>query len=106
MLVYALLSLTLVRMLPVAISLIGTPLDASSRAFLAWFGPRGIASILYLLLTVEQLGHAANIAHYDVLFGTSVVTILLSVFIHGLSGGGWANLCQRRQQSAKQTQQQ
>ncbi len=103
MLVYALLSLTLVRMLPVAISLIGTPLNAGGRAFLAWFGPRGIASILYLLLSLEQLGYADHIEHYDVLFGTSVLTILLSVFLHGLSGGLWANVSAHHQRQSSMT---
>ncbi|ASP39246.1 hypothetical protein CHH28_11410 [Bacterioplanes sanyensis] len=104
MLCYALLSLTVIRMLPVAISLIGTPLSASSRAFLAWFGPRGIASILYLLLTLEQLGYDAHMKHYDVVFGTSVLTILLSILLHGLTAGWWSSIaarCERRHSQTK-----
>ena len=49
---YALLSLTLVRMIPVVISLIGTKLSIGTVVFIGWFGPRGIASVLYLLLVI------------------------------------------------------
>ena len=52
-LLYAVLSLTLVRMFPVALSLLGTGLRPASVAFLAWFGPRGLASILFALVVVK-----------------------------------------------------
>ena len=84
-LVYALLSLTLVRILPVLIALVGSGIDWRSRFFLAWFGPRGIASILYLLMAVEQMGYANSIPEYDNVFATTVLTVLLSIFIHGMS---------------------
>lgn len=79
---YAILSLTLVRVLPVAISMIGTRLSAASVLFMGWFGPRGLASIVLGLVTVEQEVQAA---------GASLVrlglmaTVLLSIFAHGLS---------------------
>lgn len=78
---YALLSLTLIRMLPVAISLIGKQLDISTVLFVGWFGPRGIASVLYLLLVANMLG----IEGYEQILSVIVLTILLSVFLHGLS---------------------
>jgi len=53
MIIYALLSLTIVRMLPVAISMIGTKLQPITVLFMGWFGPRGIASILYILVVLE-----------------------------------------------------
>lgn len=83
--VYALLSLTVVRMIPVLMSLIGTGLNWHDRLFLAWFGPRGIASILYLLVAIEQMGYADSIPEYDAVFSTTVLTVLLSIFLHGVS---------------------
>ncbi|WP_369855071.1 cation:proton antiporter [Candidatus Thalassolituus haligoni] len=89
MLAYALLSLTLVRMIPVLISLTGSGLPFGQKIFLAWFGPRGIASILYLMLAIQQMGYADRIAAYDTVFGTAVLTVLLSIFLHGLSTHVW-----------------
>ena len=79
--VYALLSLTVVRMLPVAVSLVGTGLDLKTTLFIGWFGPRGIASILYLLMLVKFLGSTG----YETLIATGVQTIALSVVLHGLT---------------------
>lgn len=76
---YALLSLTVVRMLPVAISLLGTGLSAGSIAFLGWFGPRGLASILFTLLVVEE----GLMRRGPELFGVVVLTVLLSALLHG-----------------------
>ncbi|WP_221801162.1 cation:proton antiporter [Oceanobacter mangrovi] len=86
---YALLSLTLIRMLPVLISLLGSGLPFGSKIFLAWFGPRGIASILYLLMAIQAMGHADRIPAYDTVFGTTVLTVLLSILLHGLSTHVW-----------------
>ena len=60
--VYAVLSLTLVRMLPVALSLIGAGLDRRTVAFIGWFGPRGLASLVFTLIAVEELGPQADAA--------------------------------------------
>jgi len=76
---YALLSLSLARMLPVALSLAGSRLDWPTVLFVGWFGPRGIASVLYLLLVVHQLGFAG----YERILSVIVLTVLLSVFLHG-----------------------
>jgi NhaP-type Na+/H+ or K+/H+ antiporter len=79
---YAILSLTLVRMLPVAVSMIGTRLSAASVLFMGWFGPRGLASIVLGLVVAGQDVETA---------GASLVrlglmaTVLLSIFAHGLS---------------------
>ncbi len=89
---YALLSLTVVRMIPVLLSLTGSGLSWSDQLFLGWFGPRGIASVLYLLIAVEQMGYANSIPEYDAVFSTTVLTVLLSIFLHGLS----THVCQRR----------
>jgi NhaP-type Na+/H+ or K+/H+ antiporter len=79
--VYAVLSLTLVRMLPVAIAMVGTGAHPRTVAFLGWFGPRGAASIVFALLIVEEGG----LPHDDLLLTTAFVTVGLSVFAHGLT---------------------
>jgi len=79
---FALLSLTAIRMLPVAISLAGTGLRAPSVAFMGWFGPRGLASIILALIVIEE--EPALPAH-DVVLGAMAMTVLLSVFAHGLT---------------------
>jgi NhaP-type Na+/H+ or K+/H+ antiporter len=78
--VYAALSLTLVRMLPVALVLLGAGFDRRAVAFLAWFGPRGLASVVFALLAVEELGPRSDTA-----VAVIVATVLLSVFAHGFS---------------------
>src|SRR5215471_16385258 len=76
---YAVLSLTLIRMLPVAVSLIGAGLDRPTIALIGWFGPRGLASVVFALLALEELGsHAAG---HAVAFIT--ITVILSVIAHG-----------------------
>jgi NhaP-type Na+/H+ or K+/H+ antiporter len=82
---YALLCLTLIRILPVVLVLTGTGLSWPDKLFIGWFGPKGIASILYLLISIEQLGYAERIPGYDTVFATSVLTVVLSIFLHGLS---------------------
>ena len=79
---YALLSLTVVRMLPVAIALIGTGLSWASVVFMGWFGPRGLASIVLGLVYLEQEMHLPG--EQTIRF-TVTVTVLLSIFAHGLS---------------------
>jgi NhaP-type Na+/H+ or K+/H+ antiporter len=78
--VYAVLSLTVVRMLPVALALAGTGLGRASVAFVGWFGPRGLASVIFALLALEGLHGAAG---QEV--ATIAVTVLLSVVAHGAS---------------------
>jgi len=78
---YAVLSLTVIRMLPVAISLYGKNLGTDTLLFVGWFGPRGIASVLYLLLVVNMLG----VEGYERVLSVIVLTVLLSVFLHGVS---------------------
>jgi sodium/hydrogen antiporter len=78
--VYAVLSLTVVRMVPVAIALWGTGAERQTVAFMGWFGPRGLASIVFGLIAFES-----GIPYAQTLFTTVMLTILLSVFLHGLS---------------------
>ena len=78
---YAVLSLTVIRMVPVAISLIGTGLHGVSTAFIGWFGPRGLASILFVLLIVGEYELAAG----PTIEAVVVLTVLLSTFAHGMT---------------------
>ena len=82
MVVYAVLSLTVVRMLPVALALIGTRMDRRTVLFIGWFGPRGLASLVFTLLALEALGSVADEA-----VALLAATVLLSVVVHGLSAG-------------------
>jgi NhaP-type Na+/H+ or K+/H+ antiporter len=79
--VYAVLSLTVVRMAPVAIALAGSRLGRAAVAFVGWFGPRGLASVVFALLALEELGqHAAGRAVAVIAF-----TVLVSVIAHGVT---------------------
>ncbi len=78
---YGVLSLTVIRMLPVALSLMGQKLDSATILFLGWFGPRGIASVLYLLLVVQTLG----LEGHEYILSVIVLTVLMSIFAHGIS---------------------
>ena len=79
---YAVLSLTVIRMVPVAVALIGTHLRPSTVAFMGWFGPRGLASVVFTLIALEEFEHAGG---GGLLVQTATWTILLSVVLHGLS---------------------
>ena len=79
---YAVLSLTLVRMAPVALALVRTGLRGPSLAFMGWFGPRGIATIALLLVAV---GEEPDLAGMDVVIRTVTATVLLSIVLHGVS---------------------
>lgn len=81
-LLYAGLSLTLVRMLPVALALAGTGLSRSTILFMGWFGPRGLASIVLGLVYLER---QANLPAETTIRLTVMATVLLSIFGHGLS---------------------
>lgn len=78
---YAAASLTVIRMVPVALSLIGARLDLSTVLFLGWFGPRGLASVLFALLLLEQSG----IPHESTVYSAAMLTVLGSVALHGLT---------------------
>jgi NhaP-type Na+/H+ or K+/H+ antiporter len=80
--VYAVLSLTVVRMLPVAIALMGTRLSRATVLFMGWFGPRGLASIVLGLVYLEEQTHQTGESTIRL---AVMVTVLLSIFAHGLS---------------------
>jgi sodium/hydrogen antiporter len=78
---YAALSLTIVRMLPVALSVLGTGARPPTVAFLGWFGPRGLASIVFAVILLQE----SALPHQDTILLAVVATVALSVYAHGLS---------------------
>lgn len=78
---YAILSLTIVRMLPVAMSMIGERVKMVTVGFLGWFGPRGTASILYLFTVLD----AETVPGIETIYTVTLITVLFSVFAHGIS---------------------
>jgi len=81
--VFALLALTVLRMLPIHLSLIGTGIKPVTSGFLGWFGPRGLASILFVLLILEE----AELENESRIFAVVIITVALSVVLHGISAG-------------------
>lgn len=84
---YAIISLSVIRIIPVAISLIGKGLSTPSLLYMGWFGPRGAASILYVLIVVDKHDFSAE----NIIFNVTAITVLLSVFLHGLTAVPGAN---------------
>lgn len=80
-LVFALLALTVARMVPVAVALAGFGFDRATVAFIGWFGPRGLASVVFGLIAVDTLDGAAA----RVVLSAVVVTVALSVLAHGVT---------------------
>ncbi|MFL5859744.1 MAG: cation:proton antiporter [Solirubrobacteraceae bacterium] len=84
---YGLLSLTLVRMIPVGLGLIGAHARPQSVAFLGWFGPRGLASIVFAVIVVED----SHLPHVATILSATYVTIGLSILLHGLTAAPLAD---------------
>jgi len=79
--VLALLMLTVVRMLPIYLSLMGTDLAPREKLFLGWFGPRGLASILFTLIMMDEF----DFPHEEELLACVSMTVMFSIILHGLS---------------------
>ena len=92
--VYGLLSLTLVRMLPMFVSLAGSGESTTSKLFLGWFGPRGLASIVFAVIVLNN-----DVAGGGLLAMTVVFTVTLSIFVHGLTANPLARLLGPRMES-------
>ena len=84
---YAVLSLTVVRLLPVALAMVGTGMRRVTVGFLGWFGPRGLASIVFVLLVLEE----TDLPQRSLLLTAVTVTVALSVYAHGLTAWPGAN---------------
>jgi NhaP-type Na+/H+ or K+/H+ antiporter len=83
---YAVLSLTIVRMAPVAIAMLGTGAHRPTVAFLGWFGPRGLASIVFAAIVVQE----ADLPHASTIVLTTYATVGLSVLAHGVTAAPFA----------------
>jgi NhaP-type Na+/H+ or K+/H+ antiporter len=79
--VYAVLSLTLARMLPVAIAFLGLHARRPTVSFVGWFGPRGLASIVFAIIVLE----GSALKHADIVVASVLITVALSVYAHGLT---------------------
>ena len=78
---YAVLSLTVVRMLPVVIAMLGTRARPATLAFMGWFGPRGLASIVFALIVLQE----SNLPHEQTILLAIYLTVGLSVLMHGIT---------------------
>jgi NhaP-type Na+/H+ or K+/H+ antiporter len=91
---YAVLSLTVVRMLPIYLSLAGLDMRADAKLFVGWFGPRGLASIVFVVMVANE-----NLPGNDTLIATVVATVVLSIVAHGLTANPLAARFGARTQS-------
>ncbi|MGK7944477.1 MAG: cation:proton antiporter [Microcystaceae cyanobacterium] len=88
---YGILSLTVVRILPVLLCLFGISLDLESKLFMGWFGPRGLASIVFAVIVLNN-----NLPSGEILINTVTCTVLLSIIAHGVTANPWANRYAKR----------
>ncbi len=84
---YVVLSLTVVRMMPVVLALVGSGTLLQTKLFIGWFGPRGLASILFALLVVQEVQGTGA----ELIFTVAMWTVLASVYAHGVSASPWAS---------------
>lgn len=85
-LLFAVFALTIMRMLPIAISLTGLKLGLHTMVFLGWFGPRGLASVLFLLLVMQS----TDLLRESELLAAVALTVTLSIILHGVTAAPWA----------------
>jgi NhaP-type Na+/H+ or K+/H+ antiporter len=97
-LLYSVLSLTVIRMLPVFLSLTGMGVSTEGKLFMGWFGPRGLASIVFAVIVVN-----ANVPNSGPIAMTVVCTIILSILGHGITANPWAKAFGERRRLAEQT---
>ncbi len=90
-LLYAIGSVTVIRIIPVLLVLMGTRINFYERLFIAWFGPRGLASIVFGSMILEEA-----LPHGETVVVTICLTILLSVFAHGITATPMVNLFTRK----------
>lgn len=95
---YSLLSLTVIRMLPMVLVLTGSGENLESKLFLAWFGPRGLASIVFIIIVASY-----DLPGYSTLLHTVVCTVTLCVLAHGLTANVWARGFARRSNATAHT---
>ena len=98
-LLYSLLSLTVIRMLPVFLCLAGSGIDTGGKLFIGWFGPRGLASIVFTIMVVDS-----GLPSSGLIAMTVVCTILLSIIGHGITANPWARAYGERRRLAANRQ--
>ena len=98
MLVYAFLSLTVIRMLPIYLSLVGTGETTASKLFLGWFGPRGLASIVFAIIVVNE-----DVPGGEFVAMVVVLTVFFSLVAHGISANPLAALLGRKEGAANRS---
>jgi len=86
-LLFAVLSLTVLRMVPVAIALLGSGLRSPTVLFIGWFEPRGLASVVFALIACESLDADSQVS---TVIGVIATTVALSVVAHGITASPWA----------------
>jgi NhaP-type Na+/H+ or K+/H+ antiporter len=91
-LVYAILSLTVIRMLPIFLSLSGTGESTASKLFLAWFGPRGLASIVFAIIVLNK-----GVPGGEFVAMIAGLTVFFSLVAHGVSANPLAKLLGQRE---------
>jgi NhaP-type Na+/H+ or K+/H+ antiporter len=85
--IYAVLSLTVVRMLPVAVAMLGTGARRQTMLFVGWFGPRGLASIVFAVIVIDE----SRLPNEGLLTLAVYLTVGLSVFAHGFTAAPLAD---------------
>jgi len=90
-LIYSLLSLTVIRIIPVLISLIRTGFSGKEKLFIGWFGPRGLASIVFAIIVFE-----IELPHKETIILTAVCTILLSIILHGFTANPFIKMLNKK----------
>lgn len=88
---YAVLSLTVVRMLPVFLVLTSSGISVEGKLFAGWFGPRGLASIVFAVIVLN-----AGVPGAGAIAMVVVCTVILSILAHGITGDPWATAFGRR----------
>jgi len=95
-LLYSVLSLTVIRMLPVYLCLTGSGIDSEGKLFIGWFGPRGLASIVFAVIVINS-----GLPDSGPLAMTVVCTITLSIVAHGLTANPWVRAYGKRARQAR-----
>ena len=98
MILYALLSLTVIRVLPIFLSLAGTGETTASKLFLGWFGPRGLASIVFAIIVVNE-----SVTGGEFVAMVVVLTVFFSLVAHGISANPLATLLGRKEGAEKKS---
>lgn len=89
--VYSVLSLTMIRMIPVWLSLSTTSLNRKEKLFIGWFGPRGLATVVFAIIVLD-----VQLPHKDLIILTAACTVLLSVILHGLTPKPFIHILNKR----------